>query len=184
VSLWDKITSVSFHITSVRFIKWHNFCMFDDAVTDSSVSVELIQKFWTFNCASFPKCRGWNACKKGKKKWFVYKMPSRCNRWFLIADPIACSTCFGLPYAHHQELETIIQVIVACGIWCFGFQVVGMEWSWGLCSPQTGHTTLSPTPYRQLENRRTKYHRKQPTVYHSRAPDDVHNGAWNMLSKQ
>jgi hypothetical protein len=40
-------------------------------------------------------------------------------------------------------------VVAACGIWCFGFQVVGMVWSWGLCvrfagccsSPQTGHIT-------------------------------------------
>jgi hypothetical protein len=34
-------------------------------------------------------------------------------------------------------------MVAACGIWCFGFQVVGMVWSWGLCvrfagcSPQT-----------------------------------------------
>ena len=44
---------------------------------------------------------------------------------FFIADLIAYSTCFGQLYAHHQELESIIQV-VACGVWCFGFQVVGM----------------------------------------------------------
>ena len=31
--------------------------------------------------------------------------------------------------AHHQELESIIQVVAACGVWCFGFQVVGMLWS-------------------------------------------------------
>ena len=46
-----------------------------------------------------------------------------------IADLIACSTCFGHHYAHHQELESIIQNVAACGIWCFGFQVVGMVWS-------------------------------------------------------
>ena len=46
---------------------------------------------------------------------------------------IACSTCFGHHYAHHQELESIIQVVAACGVWCFGFKVVGMVWSWGLC---------------------------------------------------
>ena len=46
-----------------------------------------------------------------------------------IADLIACSTCFGHHYAHHQELENIIQVVPACGIWCFGFQVFGMVWS-------------------------------------------------------
>ena len=37
-----------------------------------------------------------------------------------IADLIVCSTCFGHHYAHHQELESIIQVVAACGIWCFG----------------------------------------------------------------
>ena len=50
-----------------------------------------------------------------------------------IVDFISCSTCFGHHYAHHQELESIIQMVAACGIWCFGFQVVGMVWSWGLC---------------------------------------------------
>ena len=50
-----------------------------------------------------------------------------------IADLIACSTCFGDHYAHHQELESIIQKVAACGIWCFGFQVVSMVLSWGLC---------------------------------------------------
>ena len=33
-----------------------------------------------------------------------------------IADLIACSTCFGHHYAHHQELESIIQVAAACRI--------------------------------------------------------------------
>jgi hypothetical protein len=66
-----------------------------------------------------------------------------------IADLIACSTCFGHHYAHHQELENIIQVVAACGIWC---------------SPQTGHITLSSTPYRQLENQSTKYNKQQPPV--------------------
>ena len=46
-------------------------------------------------------------------------MPTtRGNRCFFIADLIACSTCFGYHYAHHQELESIIQMVAACGIWC------------------------------------------------------------------
>jgi len=45
---------------------------------------------------------------------------------FCIADLIACSTCFGHHYAHHQEFKSIIQVIAACGIWCFGLQDVGL----------------------------------------------------------
>jgi hypothetical protein len=59
-----------------------------------------------------------------------------------IADLIACSTCSGHHYAHHQELESIIQKVAACGI-CI---------------------TLSITLYRQLENQSTKYHRQQPSV--------------------
>ena len=46
------------------------------------------------------------------------------QQMIFIADLIACSTCFGHHYAHHQELE----------------------------SYYTRHTTLSTTPYRQLEN--------------------------------
>jgi hypothetical protein len=48
------------------------------------------------------------------------------QQMIFIAELIACSTCFGHHYAHHQELESIIQVDAACGIWCFGFQVVDM----------------------------------------------------------
>ena len=40
------------------------------------------------------------------------------QQMIFIADFIACSTCFGHHYAHHQELESIIQMVSACGIWC------------------------------------------------------------------
>ena len=33
-----------------------------------------------------------------------------------IADFIACSTCLGQYYAHHQELESIMQMVAACGL--------------------------------------------------------------------
>jgi len=55
------------------------------------------------------------------------------QQMIFIADLIAFSTCFGHHYGHHQELESIIQVVAACGMWCFGLQVVGMVWSWALC---------------------------------------------------
>ena len=47
------------------------------------------------------------------------------EQMIFIADLIACSTYFGHQYATHRDLESIIQVVAACGIWCFGFQVVG-----------------------------------------------------------
>jgi len=46
---------------------------------------------------------------------------------FLIADLIACSTCFGHHYAHHQEPKSIIQwllpvvfraVVFKLLLWC------------------------------------------------------------------
>ena len=51
------------------------------------------------------------------------------QQMIFTADLIACSTCFGNHYAHNQELESIIQVVAASGIWCFGFQFVDMVWS-------------------------------------------------------
>jgi hypothetical protein len=48
------------------------------------------------------------------------------HQMFLIADLIACSTCFGHHYAHHQELESIIQLVSACGLWCLVFKL----WVW------------------------------------------------------
>ena len=61
------------------------------------------------------------------------------QQMIFIADLIACSTCFGHHYAHHQELESIIQVVAACYIWCFGFQVVGVVWSF--CGLQPANRT-------------------------------------------
>ena len=44
------------------------------------------------------------------------------QKMIFIADLIACSTRFGHHYVHHQELKNILQVVAACGIWCFDFQ--------------------------------------------------------------
>ena len=45
------------------------------------------------------------------------------QQMIFIADLIVCSTCFGHHYAHHQELESIIQVVAACRIWCLIFKL-------------------------------------------------------------
>jgi hypothetical protein len=41
----------------------------------------------------------------------------------LFADLIACSTCFGHYYVHHQELESIIQLVAACGLCWYGVEL-------------------------------------------------------------
>ena len=40
-----------------------------------------------------------------------------------IADLIACSTCFGHHYAHHQELKSIIQWLLRVVFCAVVFQV-------------------------------------------------------------
>ena len=45
------------------------------------------------------------------------------QQMIFVADFIACSTCFGHNYAHHQVLESIIQVVAACRIWCLVFKL-------------------------------------------------------------
>ena len=45
------------------------------------------------------------------------------QQMIFIADLTACSTCFWHHYAHHQELESIIQVVAACRIWCLVFKL-------------------------------------------------------------
>jgi len=47
----------------------------------------------------------------------------------LIADLIACSTCFGHHYAHHQELKSIIQWSLRVVFCAVVFQVAGLVWS-------------------------------------------------------
>ena len=60
----------------------------------------------------------------------VFKLPVWCSAVGCVSslqDALtACLTCFGHHYAHHQELKSIMQVVAACGIWCFGFQVAGL----------------------------------------------------------
>jgi len=58
-----------------------------------------------------------------------------------IADLIACSTCFGHHYAHHQELKSIIQwllpMVFKLLVWC---GAEGCVWFAGCCSIlQIGH---------------------------------------------
>ena len=64
-----------------------------------------------------------------------------------IADLIACSTCFGNQYAHHQELKSIIQwllpvvfraVVFNLLVWC-GVEgyVSGLQDAAASCKPDT-----------------------------------------------
>jgi len=64
-----------------------------------------------------------------------------------IADLIACSTCFGHHYAHHQELKSIIQwllpvvfraVVFKLLVWCGAAGYVsGLQDAAAFCKPDT-----------------------------------------------
>ena len=73
-----------------------------------------------------------------------------------IADLIACSTCFGHHYSHHQELKSIIQWLLSVVFRAVVFKLLLYR-----NILQTGHITFSSTPDQQLENHSTKYHRQQ-----------------------
>ena len=64
-----------------------------------------------------------------------------------IADLIACSTCFGHHYAHHQELKSITQWLLPVVFRAVVFKL--LVW----CGAEG---------YVQLENHSTKYNRQQP----------------------
>jgi hypothetical protein len=68
------------------------------------------------------------------------------QQMFFIADLIACSTCFGHHYAHYQEIESIIQLVAACGLWCLVFKL----------SVWCGAEGCVSTSYRKLENQAPK----------------------------
>ena len=64
-----------------------------------------------------------------------------------IADLIACSICFGHHYAHHQEHESIIQVVAACRIWCLVFKLsvwCGAEGCVSATAQQSANRTHNP----------------------------------------
>ena len=89
-------------------------------------------------------------------------MPTRCNRVF-IADLIACSTCFGHHYAHHQELKSIIQWLRPVVFRAVFFKLLVWRGAEGYVSGlQDTCWFLSSAPDLQLENHSTKYHRLQP----------------------
>jgi hypothetical protein len=78
---------------------------------------------------------------------------------FLLHILLFAQNVSGHHYAHHQEIESIMQLVAVCGLWClvFKFSVwCGAEGCVSGLRAATGYTTLSSTPYRQLENQAPK----------------------------
>ena len=69
-------------------------------------------------------------------------MPTRCNRWFLLQILLLAQHVSGtiMPIIRNSRVLYKWLLPVVFGAWCC------------CSSPQTGHITLSSTPYRQLDN--------------------------------
>jgi len=74
------------------------------------------------------------------------------QQMIFIADLSASSTCFGHNYVHHQELESIVQMVAACGIWCFGFQFFRYGVELRVMRPVCGLLPTNRTHKPQLHN--------------------------------
>jgi len=80
---------------------------------------------------STTECRPCNSQTVSRQTYFFY-VEIKCQ--LDATNDFYCrSYCllnmFRAPLCPYQELKSIIQVFAACGIWCFGFQVVGIVWS-------------------------------------------------------
>jgi hypothetical protein len=45
------------------------------------------------------------------------------QQMFLLQILFLAQHVSGHHYAHHQELESIIQLVAACGLWCLVFKL-------------------------------------------------------------
>jgi len=77
----------------------------------------------------------------GTKKFWIFeeilncveiKCPTRCNRGFYCRS-YCLLNMFRAPLCPSSGAQEYYTVVAACGIWCRGFQVVGLVWSWRLC---------------------------------------------------
>ena len=78
---------------------------------------------------------------------------------FLLRMLLPAKHVAGHHYAHHQELNSIIQWLLPM---VFGAVVFKLLVWCGAEGCVSGRITLSSTPDQQLENHSTKYHRQQP----------------------
>ena len=72
--------------------------------------------FWNYNCCI-------------QRHYYVEIKCQLDATEVFIADFIACSTCFGHHYAHHQELKSIILWLLRVVFCAVVFQVAGLVWS-------------------------------------------------------
>ena len=108
-TLLQKVIKIKYAIqicNIVHSVKHHNYLL-----SKHSGRVEVLLKLF-FRCGN--------------------KMPTRCNRGF-YCRPYCLLNMFRAPLCPSSGAQEYYTVVADCGIWCCGFQVVGLVWSWGLC---------------------------------------------------
>jgi len=80
------------------------------------------------------------------------KMPTRRDTGFYCRS-YCLINMFQAPLFPSSGAQECYTVVVACGILCCGFQVVGLVWSWGLCVRFAANWTHNP----QLHTRPTTW---------------------------
>jgi len=81
------------------------------------------------------------------------KMPTGCNRRFLSQILLLAQHVSGTIMPITRNSRVLYRWLLP-GIWFFGFQVVGMVWSWGLCVQFAGCSAVALQPANMLSNRR------------------------------
>ena len=83
-------------------------------------------------------------------------------RFYCLLNMFRAPLC---PSPGAREYYTVGRCLWYLVLWCSSCMYgVELRVMCEVCSLQTGHITLSSTPYRQLENQSTKYHRQRPSV--------------------
>jgi len=72
------------------------------------------------------------------------KMPTSSNRGFYCRSYYLFNM-FRAPLCPSSGAQEYYTLVAACGISCFGFQVAGLVWSWGLCVWYAGCCSILQT---------------------------------------
>jgi len=120
VSQWTTGTLMTFQTPPPPKVRWTSkFSVYNDVIIFIHKGT-CVYKF-TFHYTVMRRVTTFRATtariyERAKNFWKLYiswyveiKCQLEAREILFIADLIACSTCFGHHYAHHQELESIIQ---------------------------------------------------------------------------
>ena len=96
------------------------------------IEIEHINIFCGYNAAYFintarSRCSYDDVVRSVVSFFFVCgnKMPTRCNRGFYCRS-YCLLNMFRAPLCPSSGAQEYYTVVAACGIWCCGFQVVGL----------------------------------------------------------